>query len=145
MSNILHSWVTSPTLYTGDQEADSHSSWAPWSYMQMGETYRRTTSLHLGFMGGVAKLNPLLSEDEWKHTWNLQKAPKGPSDSEKQDYVVWWTSILSIMFEGNQLCSSPAEYNPNSGDGGTFFLNLNKMKTKRISNHMSQYFIRNRA
>ncbi len=25
------------------------------------------------------------------------------------------------------------------------FLNLNKMKTKRISNHMSQYFIHNRT
>ncbi len=33
--------------------------------------------------------------------------PKGLSDSEKQDSLVWWTSILSIMFEGNQLCSSP--------------------------------------
>ncbi len=25
------------------------------------------------------------------------------------------------------------------------FLNLNKMKTKRLSNHMSQYFIHNRT
>ncbi len=32
-------------------------------------------------------------------------APKGPSDSEKQDYLVWWTSNLAIL-----LCSSPAEY-----------------------------------
>ncbi len=37
---------------------------------------------------------------------------KGPSESEKQDSLVWWTLILSIMFEGNQLCSSPAEYIP---------------------------------
>ncbi len=28
---------------------------------------------------------------------------------------------------------------------GRFFLNLNKMKTKRLSNHMSQYFIHNRT
>ncbi len=38
------------------------------------------------------------------------KAPKGSSDSEKQDYLVWWTSIPSMMFGGKQLCSSPAEY-----------------------------------
>ncbi len=41
-----------------------------------------------------------------------KKAPKGPSDCEKQDSLVWWTSIPSIMFEGNQLCSSAAEYIP---------------------------------
>ncbi len=39
--------------------------------MQMGETYRRTNitaTLHRsGLYGGVAKLNPLLSEDTWKH------------------------------------------------------------------------------
>ncbi len=40
--------------------------------------------------------------------------PKGPSGSKKQYYLVWWTSILSILFEGNQLCSSPAEYQPKS-------------------------------
>ncbi len=39
-----------------------------------------------------------------------KKAPKGTSDSEKRDSLVWWNLILSIMFEGNQLCSSPAEY-----------------------------------
>ncbi len=38
------------------------------------------------------------------------KAQKGSSDSEKQDYLVWWTSIPSMMFGGKQLCSSPAEY-----------------------------------
>ncbi len=36
-------------------------------------------------------------------------------------------------------------YNLNSGNVGTFFLNLNKMKTKILSNHMSQYFIQNRT
>ncbi len=39
---------------------------------------------------------------QWRHvktTW--KKAPNGLSDSEKQEYLVWWTSILSIMFEGN--------------------------------------------
>ncbi len=44
----------------------------------------------------------------------FKKAPKGPSDSEKQDSLAWWTSILSIMFEGNQLSSSPAESHPKS-------------------------------
>ncbi len=43
-----------------------------------------------------------------------KNAPKGPLDSEKQNYLVWWTSILSIIFEGNQLCSSPAQYHPKS-------------------------------
>ncbi len=76
-----------------------HSSWAPWSYMQMGETYRSTNitaTLHRsGLYGGVAKLNPL----QWRHMKILgisKAAPKGPSDSEKQDSLVWWTSILSI-------------------------------------------------
>ncbi len=32
--------------------------------MQMGETYRRTNITASGLYGGVAKLNPLLSEDE---------------------------------------------------------------------------------
>ncbi len=32
-------------------------------------------------------------------------------NSEKY-YLVWLTSILSIMFEGNQICTSPAEYHP---------------------------------
>ncbi len=76
-----------------------HSSWAPWSYMQMGETYRSTNitaTLHRsGLYGGVAKLNPL----QWRHMKILgisKTTPKGPSDSEKQDSLVWWTSILSI-------------------------------------------------
>ncbi len=88
----------------GDQEADGHSSWAPWSYMQMEETYRRTNiiaTLHQsGLYGGVAKLNLLLSEE--RTLGMCKKAPKGPSDSEKQDSLVWSTSILSIVFERNQ-------------------------------------------
>ncbi len=31
-----------------------------------------------------------------------KKALKGSSDCEKQDSLVWWPSIPSIMFEGNQ-------------------------------------------
>ncbi len=95
-----------------------HYSWAPWSYVEIGEIYRRTNTtatLHRsGLYGGVAKLNPLLSEDKRKHLDIYKKAPKGPSDSEKQDSLIWWTSILSIMFEGKPLCSSPAEYHPKS-------------------------------
>ncbi len=91
---------------SADQEPDGHSSCAPWSYVEMGETYRRTNitaTLHRsGLYGGAARRNPLLSEDTWKQTLNLQKAPKGPSDCEKQDSLVWWTSFPSIMFEGNQ-------------------------------------------
>ncbi len=45
--------------------------------MEIEETYRRTNitaTLHQsGIYGGVARCNPLLSEDTWKHTWNLQK------------------------------------------------------------------------
>ncbi len=33
-------------------------------------------------------------------------------------------------------------YNPNSGNVGMFF-NLNERKTKRLSNHMNQYYIHN--
>ncbi len=47
----------------------------------------------------------------------FRKAPIRPSDSEKQDYLVWWTSILSIMFEWIQLCSSHVECV--GGGGGT--------------------------
>ncbi len=50
------------------------------------------------------------SSPQWRHMKThlefAKKAPKGPSDSEKWDSLVWWTSIPSIMFEGNQLCSS---------------------------------------
>ncbi len=72
------------------------------------------------------------SSPQWRQQKTLLKytkeAPKGPSDSERQDSLVWWTSMLSIMFEGNQLCSSPAEYHPKSKvcwqqprAGGMFF------------------------
>ncbi len=53
-------------------------SWTPWSYVEIGETYRRTNitaTLHQSVLyAGVARCNPLLSEDTWKHTWNLQKS-----------------------------------------------------------------------
>ncbi len=77
--------------------------------MQMGETYRRTNitaTLHQsGLYGDVAKLNALLSED----TFGIckKKTPKRPSDCEKQDSLVWCTSILSIMFEGNLWSTIP--------------------------------------
>ncbi len=48
------------------------------------------------------------------HLQLAEKTPKGLSDSEQQDYLVWWTLIPNIMFEENQLCSSPAEYHPKS-------------------------------
>ncbi len=54
-----------------------HYSWAPWSYVAIGEIYWRTNTtatLHRsGLYGGVAKLNPLLSEDKRKHTWTFTK------------------------------------------------------------------------
>ncbi len=72
------------------------------------------------------------SSPQWRQQKTLLKytkeAPKGPSDSERQDSLIWWTSMLSIMFEGNQICSSPAEYHPKSKvcwqqhrAGGMFF------------------------
>ncbi len=71
-------------------------------------------STNLGFM--TVWPNSILSlMKTHENTLGICKtAPKGPSVSEKQDYLVWWTSILSIMFEGNKLCSSPAEYHPKS-------------------------------
>ncbi len=71
-------------------------------------------STDLGFM--AAWPNSILSSVKMhENTLKICKiAPKGPSDYEKQDSLAWWTSILSIMFEGNQLCSSPAEYHPKS-------------------------------
>ncbi len=63
-------------------------------------------STDLGFM--VVWPNSILSSVKThENTFGTCKmAPKGPSDCEKQDYLVWWTSVLSIMFEGNQ-CSGP--------------------------------------
>ncbi len=45
--------------WSGEEEPDGHSSWAPWSYEEIGEI--------------SAKLNPVLSEDKIKHTCNWQK------------------------------------------------------------------------
>lgn len=57
-------------------------------------------------------------------TLELKKknTPKDPPDSEKQDYLVWWTSILSIMFEGNQPCLSSAEYHQVKCAGSSLML-----------------------
>ncbi len=56
-------------------------------------------STDLGFMA-VWPNSILSSVNTHENTHGIcKKAPKGPSDSEKQDSLVWWTSILSIMFE----------------------------------------------
>ncbi len=71
---------------------DGDSSWAPRSYVEIGEIYRRTNitaTLHRSELYGVvARLNPLLSEDTWKHLAFAKKAHKGPS-------VLW-----EIIFSG---------------------------------------------
>ncbi len=63
---LVREWVT-----------DGLSGWAPWSYMEMRETYRRTNitaTLHQsGFDGKVTKLKLLLSKDTWNLDCNLQK------------------------------------------------------------------------
>ncbi len=77
------------------------------SHVEIGEIYRRTNitaTLHRsGLYGSVVKLN--LSEDKRKHIWNFQKVPKGPSDSEKQDYLVW-SSIISNQIKIKSLLLS---------------------------------------
>ncbi len=72
--------------------------------MKIVEIFRRTNitaTLHRsGVYSNIAKLDPLLGEETWKHLEFAQKkALKVSSDSEKEDSLVWWTSILSIMFE----------------------------------------------
>ncbi len=62
----------------------------------------------LGFM--LVWPNSILSSVKTKKT-HMEFTKKRLKYSEKQDYLVWWTSI---QFEGNQLCSSPAEYHPKS-------------------------------
>ncbi len=59
-------------------------------------------SIDLGFMA-VWQDSILSSVKTHKNTLGIckKKAPKGPSVCEKQDSLVWWTSILSIMFGGN--------------------------------------------
>ncbi len=63
--------------------------------MQIGETYRRTNingTLHRSELyGGVARLNPLFSEDTRKHTWNLQKKNK------KVPKGLWETRFSGLM------------------------------------------------
>ncbi len=63
-----------------------------WSYIQIGETYWRTNTtatLHRsGLCGSVARLNPLLSEGNRKHSWNIQKKHlKDPQTL--RDKILW--------------------------------------------------------
>ncbi len=60
------------------------------------------------------------------------------SNNGKKSY--YWRILCTL--ENIKNCTM--NYNPNSRNVGTF-INLNKMKTKRLSNHMSQYFIHNRT
>ncbi len=117
----LSNWLRRALVRVGTKNlmvtlVELHDHLWRWSTIEIYKRTNTTETLHRsGLYGGVANLNHLLSEDKRKHTYNLQKKePIGPSDSEKQDYMVWWTSILSIVFEGNQHCSSPAEDHPKS-------------------------------
>ncbi len=96
---------------SGDQEPDGHSSWAPWSYIQIGEIYRRTNitaTLHRsGLYRSVAKLNPLLSVD----TWNLQK--KHLKDPQTVRNQILWSDepqFQASCSKESRHCSSHAEY-----------------------------------
>ncbi len=68
--------LSNHSCYRGDQDTDDHSGWAPWSYMEMGETNRRTnitaTLQQSGLDCKVTKLKLLLSKDTWNSDWNLQ-------------------------------------------------------------------------
>ncbi len=76
----------------------------------MGETYRRTNitaTLHRsGLYGGVAKPNPLLSEDTWKHTWNLQK--KHLKDPQTPRNKIIWSDEPQFQASCLKETSSPA-------------------------------------
>ncbi len=90
-----------------------HDNICRWEKPTKGQTSLQHFT-NLGFM--ALWTNSILSSVK-THEKTLaicKTAPKGSADSKKQDYLVWWTSILSIMFERNQLCSSPAEYHPKS-------------------------------
>ncbi len=88
-----------------------HDHICRWEKPTVGQTSLQH-STDLGFM--AVWLNTILSSVKThENTLRICKtAPTGPS--EKHDSLVWWTSILSLMFEGNQLCSLPAEYHPKS-------------------------------
>ncbi len=75
----------------------------------------------------------------WKSTTKVREQ-KSPEWLAYRGHRTWWTLGA---WTNPQRRRCPA-YNPNSGNVGTFF-HLNKMKTKRLSNHMSQYCIRNRT
>ncbi len=88
--------LSNQSCYRGDQDTDDHSGWAPWSYMEMGETNRRTnitaTIQQSGLDGKVTKLKLLLSKDTWNSDWNLQTYTqitlKKLSEYEKK-YIFW--------------------------------------------------------
>ncbi len=70
--------------------------------LQKNKHHRNTPPISALWRCGQTQSSP-----QWRHTLGISKtAPKGPSDSEKQDYLVWWTSLPSVVFEGDQLCSS---------------------------------------
>ncbi len=62
-------------------------------------TEGQTSLQHCGLLWWCGQTQ---SSPQWRHMkTHLEFAKqhlKGPSDSEKQDSLVWWTSILSIMF-----------------------------------------------
>ncbi len=91
-----------------------HDDICRWEKPTEGQTSLQH-STDLGFMA-VWPNSILSSVKTHENTLGIckKKAPKGPSDCEKRDSLVWWTSIPNIMFEGNKLCSSPAEYHPKS-------------------------------
>ncbi len=98
-----------------------HDHICRWEKPTEGQTSLQHAT-NLGFMA-VWPNTILSSVKTHENTLEICKtAPKGPSDSEKQDYLVWWTSILSMMFEGNQLCSSPAEHHPKKCAGSSLML-----------------------
>ncbi len=73
----------------------------------MGETYRRTNitaTLHRSLLyDGVAKLNPLLSEDT-----HLELAKQHLKDPQTLRNKIIWSDEphYQAVFEGDQLCSS---------------------------------------
>ncbi len=77
-----------------------------WEKLTEGQTLLQH-STDLGFMA-VWQDSILSSVKTHENTLGIcRKAPKGPSDCEKRDALVWWTSIPSIMFEGNRQSTIP--------------------------------------
>ncbi len=108
------SWPPSQIDWEGpclDWWPRSHDHICRWEKPTEGQTSLQY-STDLGFMA-VWPNSILSSVKTHENTLGICKtAPKGSLDSDKQDSLIWSTSIPSIMFEGNQLCSSPVEYHP---------------------------------